>query len=52
MTIRTLREAGYEEFISFEWEKRWHPGIEPPDVALPAFMTWWREQLVTPSMEM
>lgn len=23
---------------SFEWEKRWHPEIEEPEVALPVFV--------------
>ena len=26
---------GYPHWISVEWEKRWHPEIEPPEVALP-----------------
>jgi sugar phosphate isomerase/epimerase len=30
-----LRAAGYPHWISAEWEKRWHPGIEEPEVALP-----------------
>ena len=30
-----LRAAGYPHWISVEWEKRWHPGIEEPEVALP-----------------
>jgi sugar phosphate isomerase/epimerase len=36
--VRALREAGYEGWLSFEWEKRWHTSIEEPEVALPAFM--------------
>jgi sugar phosphate isomerase/epimerase len=30
-----LQAAGYPHWISVEWEKRWHPGIEEPEVALP-----------------
>jgi len=30
-----LRAAGYSHWISVEWEKRWHPEIEEPEVALP-----------------
>jgi len=30
-----LRAAAYPHWISVEWEKRWHPGIEEPEVALP-----------------
>jgi glucosamine-6-phosphate deaminase len=38
--LSTLRAAGYDRWISFEWEKRWHPSIEGPEVALPHFITW------------
>jgi sugar phosphate isomerase/epimerase len=30
-----LRAGGYRRWISVEWEKRWHPEIEEPEVALP-----------------
>jgi sugar phosphate isomerase/epimerase len=30
-----LRAAGYPHWTSVEWEKRWHPEIEEPEVALP-----------------
>jgi len=30
-----LLAAGYPHWISVEWEKRWHPEIEDPEVALP-----------------
>jgi sugar phosphate isomerase/epimerase len=36
--IETLRTMNYEGYISFEWEKHWHPEIEEPEVALPDFM--------------
>ena len=35
--IDALRGLGYEGFVSFEWEKYWHPEIEEPEVALPDF---------------
>ena len=28
----------YDGYVSFEWEKYWHPEIEEPDVALPDFI--------------
>ena len=31
--IAALAKIGYKGFYSFEWEKRWHPTIEEPDVA-------------------
>ncbi|HEX4094409.1 MAG TPA: sugar phosphate isomerase/epimerase [Trebonia sp.] len=30
-----LDKGGYQGWISVEWEKRWHPEIEDPEVALP-----------------
>jgi sugar phosphate isomerase/epimerase len=33
---------GGGSWASFEWEKRWHPEIEDPDVALPHFLSWAR----------
>ena len=40
---RALRELRYDEFVSFEWEKKWHPEIEDAVVALPHFVKWFRE---------
>ena len=37
-TIATLQKLDYTGYISFEWEKYWHPEIEEPEVALPDFM--------------
>jgi sugar phosphate isomerase/epimerase len=34
--IETLKFDGY---VSFEWEKYWHPAIEEPEVALPDFIS-------------
>jgi sugar phosphate isomerase/epimerase len=41
-----LAAAGYPHWISVEWEKRWHPEIEEPEVALPQHLdvlTRWLE---------
>jgi sugar phosphate isomerase/epimerase len=35
--IEALAKAGYRGFYSFEWEKRWHPEIEEPEVAIPHY---------------
>lgn len=40
--FRSLRALKYERFVSFEWEKKWHPEIESPDTALPHFVKWFR----------
>lgn len=37
--IKSLREIGYQGFLTFEWEKRWHPDLEEPEVVFPHFST-------------
>lgn len=36
--VAAIRDLNYNGFISFEWEKYWHPEIEEPEVALPDFI--------------
>ena len=42
--LTMLAGGGYQGWISVEWEKRWHPEIESPEVALPQHLkllrTW------------
>lgn len=35
--LRLLQQSDYNGWFSYEWEKMWHPEIEPPEVALPLF---------------
>ena len=37
--VEALQKIGYRGFYSFEWEKRWHPEIEEPEVAFAQFAT-------------
>jgi sugar phosphate isomerase/epimerase len=37
-TLASIEELNYEGYVSFEWEKYWHPEIEEPEVALPDFI--------------
>jgi len=37
--IEALLRFGYQGVYSFEWEKRWHPEIPEPEVALAQFAT-------------
>ena len=30
-----IASRGYNGFVCAEWEKRWHPEIEEPEIALP-----------------
>jgi len=35
--ISLLKDNGYEGYLSFEWEKLWHPEIPEPEIAIPHF---------------
>ena len=43
--FEALARHGYRGYYSFEWEKRWHPEIEEPEVALAHFAQVAREYL-------
>ena len=43
--LRWLAAAGGDRWVSFEWEKRWHPEIEDPEIALPHFLGWAADEL-------
>jgi len=36
--LMTIERLNYDGYVSFEWEKYWHPEIEEPEVALPDFI--------------
>lgn len=38
--LSAIESIGFDGFICFEWERKWHPSISPLDVALPAFRKW------------
>ena len=40
--LDALKKIGYEGWLTFEWEKKWHPEIEPPEVAIPRFAEYMR----------
>ena len=43
--IRAVTEKiGYSGFLSFEWEKKWHPPIDTAEIAVPHFANWFRSQ--------
>jgi sugar phosphate isomerase/epimerase len=35
--LALLRRSGYDGWYSLEWEKKWHPELADPEVALPPF---------------
>ena len=42
--LRIIEDDKYKGFISFEWEKRWHPELPNPEVALPQFVEYIQRQ--------
>ncbi len=36
-TVQVLAKNGYQGYYCFEWEKRWHPEIEEPEIAFPHY---------------
>jgi sugar phosphate isomerase/epimerase len=43
--VRLLKKNGYDGWLLFEHEKRWHPDLPEPEVAFPAFVQWARPLL-------
>lgn len=43
--IEVLRRQGYKGWLSVEWEKKWHPEIPEPEVALPQHLELLRQWL-------
>ena len=43
-----LEDRGYEGWVSVEWEKRWHPEIEEPAIALPQHLELLRQWASSP----
>jgi sugar phosphate isomerase/epimerase len=41
--LSVLQRLHYDRFLSFEWEKKWHPEIEDAEVALPHFVNWFQK---------
>jgi sugar phosphate isomerase/epimerase len=44
-TVKVLAANGYKGYYCFEWEKKWHPEIEEPEVAIPHYAKVMREYL-------
>jgi sugar phosphate isomerase/epimerase len=38
--VQLLMDNGYSGWLSLEFEKKWHPELEEPEVSLPAFMLY------------
>jgi fatty-acyl-CoA synthase len=40
--VQALERQGYGGYLSVEWEKKWHPEIAEPEIALPQHIRWLR----------
>ena len=43
--VKVLAAGGYQGFYSFEWEKKWQPAIEDPEIAFPHYAKTMAEYL-------
>jgi sugar phosphate isomerase/epimerase len=43
--VRVLATGGYKGFYCYEWEKKWHPEIEEPEVAFPQYASVMKDYL-------
>jgi sugar phosphate isomerase/epimerase len=41
--VEELQVLGYNGFASFEWEKKWRPELAEPEIAIPQFAQWFRQ---------
>ena len=41
--LRLLRDNGYGGWLTFEWEKGWHPEIEEPEIAIPFYAEYMKK---------
>jgi sugar phosphate isomerase/epimerase len=42
--LASLDAINFDGFVSFEWEKHWHPELDSPEIALPHFIHWWKSR--------
>lgn len=49
LPIRSIVERmladGYDGYFSLEWEKKWHPELDGPEAAFPAYAAWMRANI-------
>lgn len=48
-SIALLQEGGYDGWLLFEHEKRWHPDLPEPEEVFPHFVDWIRPMLDPPT---
>jgi len=40
--LRLLKDRGYDGYVMFEHEKRWHPTLPEPEDIMPMFVSWFK----------
>jgi sugar phosphate isomerase/epimerase len=45
--LHALLQLDYRGYVSVEWEKKWHPGLAEPEVALPQHIQWLRNAVAS-----
>jgi sugar phosphate isomerase/epimerase len=43
--LKALQASGYDSWVAVEWEKKWHPEIAEPEIALPQHIAELRKYL-------
>ena len=46
--LESLKALQYASFLSFEWEKQWHPELADAEIALPHFANWFHGLVLVP----
>lgn len=36
--VKILKSGGYDGYLTLEWEKKWHPELDEPEIAYPEFV--------------
>jgi sugar phosphate isomerase/epimerase len=49
--VQVLAKGGYTGYYGLEWEKRWHPEIEDPEIAFPHYAKVMAEYLAAAGVE-
>ncbi len=47
--VAQLERQKYDSFVSFEWEKKWHPQLAEPEISIPHFARWFRQSFQSES---
>ena len=40
--LNLLKDRGYDGYVMFEHEKRWHPTLPEPEDIMPMFVSWFK----------